>query len=323
MGPTTSVRTCWRLGALVGFLLSMVVLGGCSGSPSDSDTDLPAAQESGGAATPTSTSTATAATTHASPTLATTRRLDSVAVLGHSGATGTLSDPKLPTRDAHENSWATGDNPQVASMYLRLLADHPDLEGHNYNAAVNGTTVEDLSDQFESLITQANPLPDVIFIQTVDNDMRCDGSDADNYRPFARTLDRTLTEMEEAIPDVQFFVVSQWATVKEWTDWAAHFEQQVQANIGTGPCDVFTPNGTPRAAGIRSLQEIVDSYWAQVERVCAAHSGCFTDGGAEQSRFIPRDRDVAWDLNHLSIGGHRKFAAIAWKAFPDVIKQRR
>ena len=311
-----------RRTSIAGALLSVAFLAsGCSGSAQGSGEGQPAAQEP--SSTVTSTSPAQTATHIPKPAPATTRRLDSVAVLGHSGATGTLSDPRDVRRDARENSWATGDNPQVDSIYLRLLADHPDLEGHNYNAAVNGTTVQDLSSQFESLLTQANPLPDVILIQTIDNDERCDGSDPDNYRPFGRTLDQTLTRIEKAIPDVQFFLVSQWATVEAWTAWAAHLEEQVLANSGTGPCDVFNAKGTPRPAGIRSMQEIVDSYWAQVTRVCAAHPGCFTDGGAEQADFIPRDRDVAFDLNHLSIAGHRKYAAIAWQAFPEEIKQRR
>ena len=142
-----------------------------------------------------------------------------------------------------------------------------------------------------------------------------------HYRPFAKSLGRTLTEIENAIPDVQFYFVSQWATVENWTAWASHHEEQVTANSGTGPCDVFDDKGKPRPTGIQSMQEIVDSYWAQIERVCAAHPGCFTDGGALQAEFVPTDRDVAADLNHLSIAGHRKYAAIAWQAFPEEIKK--
>ena len=93
------------------------------------------------------------------------------------------------------------------------------------------------------------------------------------------------------------------------------------ANAGTGPCQVFDADGDPRPAGVRSMQRIVDAYWAEVESVCAAHPGCFTDGGALQS-FVPTDEDVALDFNHLSIAGHRKYAEIAWKAFPDEIKKR-
>ena len=122
-----------------GALLSMTLLAsGCagSGSATESESNRIAAQE------PSSTAMSNRhqppPTTDAAP--ARTRRLDSIAVLGHSGATGTMSDPGDPSRDAHENSWATGDNPEVESIYLRLREDHPDLKGHNFNAAVNGTT---------------------------------------------------------------------------------------------------------------------------------------------------------------------------------------
>ena len=267
------------------------------------------------------------ATAHASssatpaPVAVVTARLDSVAVLGHSGATGTQSNPQDPSQDARENSWATGGNPRVNSIYRRLLLDHPALEGHNYNLAENGTTVDSLQFQFESLLSQANPAPDVILIQTIDNDMRCDGSDPENYEPFAEALDRSLTTMEKGIPHVQFFIVSQWATVEAWTSWASHHEQQVVSNSGTGPCAVFDQHGKTRPSAIRSMQGIVDAYWAQVEKVCRSHPGCFTDGGAEAA-FVPTNRDVAADLNHLSVAGHQKFAAIAWKAFPEQIKRR-
>lgn len=297
--------------------LAATLLTGCDAG------SAPSGERPADAATSTQASTPSASTEASpSPAPAATRRLDSIAVLGHSGATGTMSDPRNPSADAHENSWATGENPDVQSIYRRLLADHPAMEGHNYNAAVNGTTVDDLVPQFESLMEYAEVVPDVILIQTIDNDMRCDGTDGDNIKPFGETLDRSLGRMERSIPRVSFFLVSQWATVESWTAWAAHLEAQVSANSGSGPCDVFDAKGRPRPAGIRSMQRIVDAYWRELERVCSRHPRCSTDGGAEQREFVPTDRDVAVDLNHLSIAGHRKFAAIAWKAFPDELKER-
>ncbi len=56
---------------------------------------------------------------------------DSIVVLGHSGATGANSDPKNLSRDARENSWATGTNPTVNSIYLRVLAKNPAAVSHN------------------------------------------------------------------------------------------------------------------------------------------------------------------------------------------------
>jgi hypothetical protein len=287
-------------------VVAVLLLAGCGGQSSPK-----AAPTS-----PASTSTPTP-----SPKPVATPLLDSIAVLGHSGATGTKSDPNDPNRDARENSWATGDNPQVQSIYLRLLQNHPALKGHNYNQAIDGSRVDDLGPEFSTLLTDANPLPDVILIQTIDNDIRCDGTDAANYGPFGRTLDHMLTRTARAIPGVQFFLVSQWATVRNWAAWAAHHESQVLVNSGTGPCDVFDEKGALRPKGIRSLQAIVDSYWAQLERVCSKHPGCFTDHGAEE-RFVPTDKDLGPDLNHLSIAGHKKYAELAWRALPEQIKKR-
>jgi hypothetical protein len=98
-----------------------------------------------------------------------------------------MSDPDAPYRDAHENSWATGDNPQVRSIYDRLLADHPALEGHSYNQAVNGATIDSLESQFEALMSEVEVAPDVILMHWIDNDIRCDGTDAENAKAGRRS----------------------------------------------------------------------------------------------------------------------------------------
>jgi hypothetical protein len=252
---------------------------------------------------------------------ASTTALDSIAVIGHSGATGIQSDPAVPSRDAHENSWATGENPDVDSIYAHLLRDHPAMKGHNYNAAANGTAVDDLLPQFESLLATASPLPDVVLVQSIDNDMRCDGTDAQNLGPYATALDAALTQMEKRIPHVQFFFVSQWATVASWTAWARRHPQAVASASEPGPCQAFV-HGKPHTKGIRSMQAIVDAYWHQVITVCAKHPDCFTDGGIEQS-FVPTDADVAADETHLTIAGQHKFADLAWQAFPQEIAHRK
>ena len=45
---------------------------------------------------------------------------------------------------APENSWATGTNPAVDSVYLRILARNPKIRGHNVNLAQDSATVRQL-----------------------------------------------------------------------------------------------------------------------------------------------------------------------------------
>jgi lysophospholipase L1-like esterase len=209
----------------------------------------------------------------------------------------------------------------VDSIYQRLAQQHPAMRGHNYNFAVNGSTVDNIEFQLQKLLREADPLPDVVIVQTIDNDMRCDGTDPENYAVFGSTLDWMLRLIQKKVPGAALFLVSQWATVETWATWASRHPEQVADNSGNGPCDVFTSDGTVRQARVRSMQSIVDGYWAQVEKVCAALPDCYTDGAAMQAMTVT-DRDVAADLNHLSITGHAKMAAIAWKAFPAAIKGR-
>ena len=262
---------------------------------------------------------ASASTSEHGPTE--TSALDSMAALGHSGLTGTMSDPRAPWRDAHENSWATGDNPAVRSIYQRLLTDHPAMEGHNYNYAVNGATIDDLDDQYEALMRDAEVAPDLMVLQFVDNDIRCDGTDAANAEQLGRTLDASLTRIAADLPDTQIYLTGPWASVRLWTAWASHHPEHVSSSSGHGPCDVFDVAGRPRESGIRSLQRIVDSYLAQIERACDRHPGCYTDERAMET-FDPTDRDLAADLNHLSIAGHRKYAEIAWSALSEEVTSR-
>ena len=196
------------------------------------------------------------------------------------------------------------------------------MRGHHYNGAVDGSRVSDLDAQLQTMLSEVDVAPDLVLIQTIDNDMRCDGTDADNLRPFGSTLDHTLSRIERRLPGVQIYLVSQWATVARWAAWARNVPAQVAGSSGDGPCDIFTPSGRVRPERVRSMQGIVDDYWATVTRVCRRHATCFTDGGAQKA-FVPTDSDLSADNNHLSIAGHRKFAALAWAALPEAIKERR
>jgi hypothetical protein len=289
-----------------GGLLLAVLISGC-GESQDS------------AAAPTSSAPPSSASS-ASSAGAATAELDSIAVLGHSGTTGFNSDPSQPGFDARDNSWATGSNPKVNSIYLRLLATHPALEGHATSLGVDGSMVGDLAAQVDAMVA-LDPLPDVVIIQTIDNDIRCDGTDAANEKAFGSTLDGVLTTIEEKDPGAQVFLVSQWASVKTYVAAVKDLPSALTDASGNGPCDTFTFGGQVRPAGIASLQRLVDAYFTTVQHVCDAHPRCWTDHGAMQ-RMPVRRSYLTDDLSHLSVRGHAVMARYAWAALPSAIKDR-
>jgi hypothetical protein len=233
-------------------------------------------------------------------------------VLGHSGATGYNSDPANPGTDARANSWASGTNPDVQSIYSRLLGVDPGIEGQVTNAAVDGSHVYDLEGQLAGALKE-QPAPRLVLIQTVDNDVACDGSDEQNYAEFQKTLTAVLEHIATASPQAKIVVVGTWATVANYTDVVAGLPNgKASLLTGSGPCDPYDSAGRKHPERMRYQQDVFDHYQARLQVACKAVSACHEDGGALNQMSITGD-DLAPDYSHLSTSGLRKQAATEWE----------
>jgi lysophospholipase L1-like esterase len=237
----------------------------------------------------------------------------SIAVLGHSGATGYNSDPRHPGQDASQNSWATGTNPAVDSIYRRILARNPAIRGHGYDFAVSGSDVNDLLRQAREAVSLPAK-PGLVLIQTVDNDLKCDGTDAQNYAPYATKLAKVITFLAKRAPKARVFIVSVWATEQNYADAVQHLSDTGRSDKeGTGLCDVLDLSGKPRPAGIAAAEKIILAYQRKIAVTCARFATCRYDRGAVH-RMVIQTADLTPDGNHLSVRGQRKMAAAAWAA---------
>ncbi len=234
----------------------------------------------------------------------------SMVVLGHSGATGWNSDPDQPFVDAHDNSWATGENRVVNSIYERVLAENPAIEGHVWNVARSGSDVSDLARQLRTAFAQL-PMPELFIIQAVDNDIRCDGTDEENYEPYGTALTVVLQSINETAPDATIYIVGMWATAQNYTDVTQQIPSAVAENHGGGPCDVFTDGAEQIPTAVAYFQEVTDAYGEQVRAACAAVANCTYGGDAVRNMVIEAD-DLTSDSNHLSITGQALMAATVW-----------
>ena len=239
-------------------------------------------------------------------------------VIGHSGATGYNSDPAHQGTDARANSWASGTNPEVQSIYSRLLAIDPGIAGKVVNAAVDGSRVYDLDGQLDVALKE-QPSPRLVLIQTVDNDIACDGSDEQNYAEFQKTLTAVLRRIVEASPQAKIVVVGTWATVANYTDVVAGLPNGKSGLLsGSGPCDPFDAAGRKHPERMRYQQDVFDTYEARLKAACKAVSACHEDGGALNRMVITAD-DLAPDYSHLSIAGLRKQAATEWELVKSLL----
>ncbi len=235
----------------------------------------------------------------------------SVVVIGHSGATGYDSDPTRPGVDVTANSWATGTNPSVDSILLHLTQTDPRLRGNGINLAIDGSGVDSLIDQ-ATRATGIKPTPELVLVQSIDNDIRCDGTDAENYEPYRNKLNQVLDILTEGLPEASIYFVSQWADVRTYD----RVVQKVDPShlTGTGPCDPIAPGSTKLDKAKETyLQGVVDSYFRIITETCALYPACRTDEGAMQTMALTTG-DLASDMNHLSVAGHAKMAAIVFAA---------
>lgn len=230
-----------------------------------------------------------------------------LAAIGHSGLTG--YDSANPGQDARTNSWATGENPDVDSVYSRILESNPAIENRVTNVAVDGSGVVDLLRQAKQIIA-VTPEPELVLIQSIDNDIQCDGTDAENLPNYRAGLVEVMDTLASGLPKAKILFVSQWATVATYDAAAVQIDPEHLA--GGGICDVVDPATLQIVqAKEAALQTLVNEYFAAIVDVCAAYENCSTDGGAMQSMALAPE-DLSPDLNHLSVSGHAKMAAIAW-----------
>jgi hypothetical protein len=232
---------------------------------------------------------------------------NSIAVLAHSGATGYDSDPRRPRVDVRANSWATGTNPAVSSLYRRILARNARIKGHNVNLAEDGATVRQLLIQARRAVG-LKPKPELVVIQIMDNDMVCPATDRD-IANFRAGLNQALRLLARRSPGSRIFVVSQFGSPETY---ARVLTREERLRIGgTGPCDFVNPAGEIVESRLARLERVIQRYEAQLAASCKLFRRCRYDGGAF-GRIVDERAYWSRDLNHLSIRGHAKAAAVAW-----------
>jgi hypothetical protein len=181
-----------------------------------------------------------------------------VIAIGHSGLTGENSDPNSPGQPVPQNSWATGTSTEVDSVYERLLAVRPGEKGHVANTAVGGAKVTALEEQAQRAFARVRA-PELVIVQTIDNDIRCDGTDGDNVSAFGATLKSALTFINARSPRSQILVVGQLGRPR-----VAYVAQLVAADpaaktslTGNGICDFYDESGRLNRAAFTYLSGVV------------------------------------------------------------------
>lgn len=222
----------------------------------------------------------------------TNREARFIAALGASISAGAATEPGPELA----NSWATGTNPKVNSIYLRLR-ERNGSGVRAFNAAAPGAYMSDI--QYE-----ATGLPkgvDLVTVADVGANVACDAPTT-SAALFGSQLEDGLRAIAARAPAARIVVVS---ILDEVALWDA-VKRVPEARLIRSFCKLATT-----ASGRRAVRKETGVLNHELETVCARHPKCRYDGGAV-FRIRWSRADVSLDYYHPSVAGQRKIAAAVW-----------
>jgi hypothetical protein len=237
-----------------------------------------------------------------------------VIAIGHSGLTAENSDPDRPHQPALENSWATGTNPDVNSIYQRLIEVHPETEGHVANTAVGGAPSVTLTGQAGMALDEV-PAPELVIIQTIDGDMNTCPVDEGEVAYFGDNLSKALDLIVDRSPQSRILLVTGFIRPDPAYDEqvvAAHPELAAEATGTPGECGTpFLSPGEVNMAFFDMLTTRIEAFEAEQQRRCDAIPQCSTDAAVRAPFFFTLDYQNP-DLDHMNVRGMAKMAELEW-----------
>jgi hypothetical protein len=237
--------------------------------------------------------------------------------IGHSGLTGEGTgelESAVPS-----NSYATGTNSDVNSVYLRMVEALPETEGHVANAAQGGAKAYQLAPQAETALRQV-PYPALAIVSTIDNDILCDGTDDAHVPLFGGSVAEGLNVIHEASPNTLILVIGQLGRPSiEFVEGLVAAHPEAKATVTwDNACAFYDAAGNLNPAGFEILTGIINAYEAEQARVCAEVPNCQTDGGV-RAAWVDQMAYFSPDWAHLNIAGQAAEAENLWPVVESVL----
>lgn len=216
-------------------------------------------------------------------------------------------------RDCSANSWATGTNTEVNSIYLRIRAVHPGITGNLYLDAVGGENMSDLADQFEATIEHR---VEFVIVDMGGNDICApEERQVTSLASFRSDFEAAMSRLLAARPNTRIAVVS---IVNVYRLWSILNTTRAATDtwIRNGTCASMLANPTSRSrADEERRARVLEAEIAlngALATVCARYANCEYDRGtAFEYRFVATD--VGRDYFHPSLAGQATNALVEWE----------
>ncbi len=215
---------------------------------------------------------------------------------------------------APANSWSTGTNATVNSMYLRFLAQNPAISGNNVNLAVPGKKMVDLNGQ----ASQVGTATEYVTILMGANDVCTSSvSTMTSVATFRSQFETAMNTLTAQAPNATIYVVSipnvyllydlfKGNSTARFT-WSLY---QICQSLLANPLSTRARDVKRRAA----VQQRNVDFNTQLAEACALYPNCVFDNNvAFNTAYVASDVSTR-DYFHPSLAGQTKLANVAWGA---------
>ncbi|MGW6556197.1 SGNH/GDSL hydrolase family protein [Streptomyces hydrogenans] len=288
--------------AVVGAVLAVAALAGCTGSP---------APRTGAAASTGPTPTPTPTPTPVSPWDVSPA---SVAAVGDS-VTRAFDACSL-LADCPEASWATGTDPAVNSLALRLLGPGR-VAGNSWNLARSGARVAALPEQMGRAAARR---PELVTVMIGANDAcRPTPAGMTPVAEFRRSFEASLARLRKDAPKARVYVASVPDLRRLWDTGRANPLVRRVWELGVCGAMLADPEDLGAAAERRrtAVRDRVVAYNEVLAEVCARDERCRYDGGAVFGFRFDESLLSTWDWFHPSREGQARLAELAYRRITE------
>ncbi|MDX2297881.1 MULTISPECIES: SGNH/GDSL hydrolase family protein [Streptomyces] len=281
--------------AVVGAALAVAALAGCTGGPEPAPAASVPARTAAPSPTPTSRWDASPASVAAVGD-SLTRAFDACSLLA----------------DCPEASWATGTDPAVNSLAVRLLGAGR-VAGNSWNLARSGARMAALPEQ---MARAAAERPELVTVMIGANDAcRPTPAGMTPVADFRRSFEAAMARLRRGAPEAQVYVASVPDLRRLWdTGRASPLVRRVW-ELGVCGSMLADPEDLGAAAEARrtAVRDRVVAYNRVLAEVCAADELCRYDGGAVFGFRFDESLLSTWDWFHPSRAGQARLAELAYR----------
>ncbi|MFF3610716.1 SGNH/GDSL hydrolase family protein [Streptomyces sp. NPDC002580] len=214
--------------------------------------------------------------------------------------------------DCPEVSWATGSDPGVNSLAVRLLGTAGAAE-RSWNYAVTGARMADLPGQMARAVTRK---PELVTVMAGANDAcRSSTSAMTSVADFRTGFQDALRTLRRSLPKAQVYVSSVPDLKRLWSEGRGNPLGKQVWKLGICPSMLGDADALDTAATLRrgKVQGRVEAYNEVLREVCAKDRRCRFDGGAVFDYRFGTDQLSHWDWFHPSVDGQARLAEIAYR----------